>query len=563
MKKFTKWLSFLLAIAFGLCVTGCDSGDQIDKTKTQLYVNIYYAGLGDEWINNYARAFEEFYKDYEFEPGTGKKGAEVIIDHSYASGMDTVTGLANSRAEVIWAENTPYHQLILNDLALNISDITSTPLMEFGETKSIEQKIDPSMLSYYKAYDNNVYAIPHFDYIRCVIYDVDVFEGKLTNGNGFYIAQDGGFTTGLEGQPKKSNGPDNQPNTYDDGLPATYEEFFDMLNQMVKMGITPFTWPGQYADADAITKNLWANFEGGEMSYNYTFRGLATDLVDIGADGQVIRREPLELTDANAYQVFHQEGRYRALQFTQKLVSESRYYSDFAFSPSHSHVQATEEFLYNVTPRDQRFAMLVSGVWWEEEADDIFTSLEQINEAYGKENRRFAIMPMPHYNNEYSNDNYYSGEKSKIGNQQTLVLDTQTVVYINKNIAPEKEDIAKKFLRFTSSDESIIGHLESISVPRSLNLSGDQPLEEVAINMTNYARSVLEFRENANIVAPYSENRFQWSVNTDMGFGNFRSFYSPVFTLKEHPEITPKEYFEGVAEYNAGMWQNWLESYLK
>lgn len=551
-----KAVIFLLIIPFCiLFLTACPHPNGIDKTKTQLYVNTYYAGLGDAWIQEYKRGFEEFYKNYSFE--SGKKGVQVMLDYSYASGMDTIAGLANTSTEVIWCEAVPYHGLVSAGFAYDISDITSQPLTEFGEDRSIQDKMDEGLLKYYKAYDGKVYAIPHFDYFRCIVYDIDVFESE-----GLYFAEAGGFTTGKAGAPAKAKGPDNKPGTYDDGLPQTYEQFFDMLDQMLLKGVTPFMWPGAYNDADTIPKSLWVNFEGKEqIELNFTYNGTANDLITVNADGTVNRLPPTAISNNNAYELFRQEGRYRALEFTKRLVNESRYYSNYAFSGSQSHVQAEEDFLYNIDPSKEKIAMLVTGVWWEEEASSIFDSMVESykdGEKYSRKNRRFGMMPMPHYD-----DAYYNG--SKIGQKNTLMTDSQTLVYINKNIKPEKVEVAKKFLQFTSTDPMILKHFETISVPRSLNCEIDY---DALDNMSTFARSVLEIRMNSDVVGPFSENRFQWHTgyNFDtMGFAgtliNNNTYWAPVATFKDRASITPKQYFDGMYAANQPKWANFISTY--
>jgi len=83
--KMKKILSAILVVllAIGLMSACGPKGPGIDINKTQLYVNVFYAGLGDRWLEAYAKAFEEYYANESFEPG--KTGVEVIIEHNYAS----------------------------------------------------------------------------------------------------------------------------------------------------------------------------------------------------------------------------------------------------------------------------------------------------------------------------------------------------------------------------------------------------------------------------------------------------------------------------------------------
>lgn len=83
MKKLIKKLICMtLAVACVLTSVACfgeEDAVKIDKTKTQLYVGIVPSGYGTSWLYDLIDKFENEYKDYEFEPGTGKKGAQVIV----------------------------------------------------------------------------------------------------------------------------------------------------------------------------------------------------------------------------------------------------------------------------------------------------------------------------------------------------------------------------------------------------------------------------------------------------------------------------------------------------
>lgn len=145
------------------------------------------------------------------------------------------------------------------------------------------------------------------------------------------------------------------------------------------------------------------------------------------------------------------------------------------------------------------------------------------------------------------------------------MTDSQTLVYINKNIKPEKVEVAKKFLQFTSTDPMILKHFETISVPRSLNCEIDY---DALDNMSTFARSVLEIRMNSDVIGPFSENRFQWHTgyNFDsMGFAgtfiNNNTYWAPVATFKDHASITPKQYFDGMYAANQPKWANFISTY--
>ena len=65
-QKFRTILCLLLAVITGGGVlVGCNpqADDVVPDNRTGLYVNTFFAGLGQRWLEEYAREFEEAYKD--------------------------------------------------------------------------------------------------------------------------------------------------------------------------------------------------------------------------------------------------------------------------------------------------------------------------------------------------------------------------------------------------------------------------------------------------------------------------------------------------------------------
>ena len=61
MRKLKKLLAVLLSVVCALGIFGgCgDKGIKIDKTKTQLYISNYDAGIGRTWIESIGKEFEK------------------------------------------------------------------------------------------------------------------------------------------------------------------------------------------------------------------------------------------------------------------------------------------------------------------------------------------------------------------------------------------------------------------------------------------------------------------------------------------------------------------------
>ena len=90
-----------------------------------------------------------------------------------------------------------------------------------------------------------------------------------------WISTDGSYIKPGEGT--KANGPDGKPNTYDDGLPATFAEFYALCDYMTTVGVTPFVLPGSIVACETLMLyQLYADYEGRDnFLLNYTFDGEA------------------------------------------------------------------------------------------------------------------------------------------------------------------------------------------------------------------------------------------------------------------------------------------------
>ena len=261
MKKTSLVLATLMLA--GACFTACgpdgaiSSIEELDEQRTQLYVASFDGGVGNAWLEKLKTSFEADYANVSFEPG--KKGAQLIIDSSKA---DHTTAIATERYNVIFAEGVSFNELSAADLLLDISDIV-TEVNTDGKT--IESKLTDHQKRALTAVDGNYYVLPHYEYYAGVTYDKDIFNSKH-----LYIKQGGGYTNAAG---NRSAGPDGKVGTVDDGLPATYEEFYALCGQMVKVGVAPFIYTGMYPQyMDFILEGLMTAYHGrDEMELAFSF----------------------------------------------------------------------------------------------------------------------------------------------------------------------------------------------------------------------------------------------------------------------------------------------------
>ena len=291
MKKIGLFIIMLLTI---LTLAACNidrigEDEDADLGKTQLYIGNFDGGYGDEWLDKVKLRFEEKYKDVSFEEG--KKGVQVIIRNSKNFvGVTLQNEIQGLQQDVFFTESVYYYDFVNQGLLLDISDVVEQPLnYEFidgventeTETLSIEDKMRQGHIDFLKTPDEAYYGLPFYEANYALIYDVDLFEDEL-----LYFAKDGlgnsfGFITDLE--MERSAGPDGNPETiYDNGLPATYEDFFKLADYMVRKNIVPITWAGNVQNyVSSLLTSFWTDFEGREqMMLNYTFDGTAENIVN-------------------------------------------------------------------------------------------------------------------------------------------------------------------------------------------------------------------------------------------------------------------------------------------
>lgn len=561
MKNVMKQIcSFLLALP--LCVgvisaAGCSGrgeGEKIDPSKTQLYAANFKGGYGDAWLQGAKLRFEEQFKDKSYEEG--KKGVQIIITN-YLDRSICGTSLYNNidlnPNEIFFTESIPYQEFVAGGKFLDITEAVTQPLTEYGETKSIEDKMFSYHIENFKT-DGKYYGLPFYEAFYGIMYDVDLFDSEL-----FYFAKDrengnGGFVFDLEDE--RGTGPDGIYGTSDDGLPATYDDFYLLCERMKEQGVQPITWSGMYlSEVTKAMSALHADYEGSEqMMMNFTFSGTAIDLVDtIDADGNIRYMEPTQITQENGYLLQRQAGKYYALDFFDTIV-ENEYYADLTFNTSQSNIGAQEEFLYSrMSSKKTPIAMLVDGSYWENEATGIFSDMEYggYGEAAAKQNRRFALMPYP------------KATQEKLEEQTPSVfMDINySTMLISSTIDEYKIPLATDFLRFLHTDTELCEYTVATNTPKPFDYELG---EDYLSRMTYYGRSLYELHSSGNIIYPSSNEPVFYKNFTNLTpeskpwvstIGS--SSYNVPMTGLRASGVDAKAYFDGLtAARGETYWKN-------
>ncbi len=496
--------------------SGSDHVKAYDPTKTQVQVFTYNAGFKDEWLWQLEADFEEAHKDTVYEDG--KKG--VQIHHEGAMKQFSSDDIKNSNFDVFFMEGGDYYAWRQSGALEDLTGIV-TGTSNY-DNKTIKSKMNEKQISYFggvtsEGVQEKYYAVPHYKGAMGIIYNVEIFDEY-----GFYISDSETTSLISKTNPNKSKGPDGKTGTengvdysMDDGLPATYDEFFYLCGQMLKRGVTPFVLPGQFTDyyVNILYNALQAEYEGLEqMELNLSFKGEATDLIKVNdagtaivkdADGNpVIENATIDYT--NGYDVFRQAGKYYALDFVKRMVARDDYYNEDGFNTAFTQTDAQETFLKSGTDMsvsDEKYAMLVDGSWWEAEANVIFNNMAKKDDKYSKQNRKFGWMPLPKAN------------QAKLEEGNNVFLDyLEASVCVKANLGANKQ-AALDFVQFACSD----GALDLFtSITHALKDFNYEVSKETYESANYFTETLINYNKKSETFSYYSNAPFYLKNRSDL-----------------------------------------------
>ncbi len=562
-KKTVKFLAVLCVAALVFSLVGCGGGsanaggqnsggsEKVDQNRTQLYVFNFAGGYGVDWLVAAKERFEELHKDDVIEEG--KKGVQIVINNEKTQGKELDAQILDNRDEIYFAEHVSYYTLKSLGVLADISDAVTGDLSVYGDAagSTIEGKLSDAQKDYYDI-DGKYYGVPHYAGYSGLVYNVDLFNEK-----GYYFKDNYGTPSEIEDyfiyseEDVKSKGPDGQAGTDDDGLPATYEEFFVLCRYIQQSGDTPIIWngAGHTTYVNTLIDALAADHEGYEQKMlNYTLSGTATTLGTIQNGQFVPDAQPTDIA-SSPLDIFRQEGKYNALKFVSEIISNKYYFesvSGGSFNSGLSHMDAQDNFLFAGHDGETKpIAMLCEGIWWESEATDTFNEMENsMGASYGKTSRNFALMPMPKAN------------ADKLG-KNTLLDNIYSVCFMKANIAESKRDIAIEFIKFVNSDVSLKEFTTITNTPKALDYT---MTEEEMAQMSPFGRSVLNLKQTSDIVYPISSNPLY--INNQGQFDTHSLYWSMVGGKEIQfasgaffdTGVTPEDYFAGMKDCYTIQW---------
>lgn len=481
-KEMKKIAAIALSAVCVLSATACGGkggnggGQTVDSSKTQLYVCYYNAGFSNRWLTAAAERFEKMYAEYSFEDG--KMGVQVIMDPVSNGDMSSI--IETKRSEVYFMESyaTEKYAPLLADIsnAMSVSlgesygvDKNGKALPGYaGETKSIFEKMTTFEQSYYISKDgqgnNQGFVVPYLDcYNGTITYDMDVFEK-----HGLYYKADntlgGKKSTGVA----LGVGPDGVAGTADDGLPRTYDEFFEICKKMKRQySTTPFIWAGNYLSyLNQVGRSLFVqNIGSAQLNAMLAGEGTLKDYIngEVASNGTYTVKE--ETFTADTYKkMYNVAGLYNAINFLYRIAKDQYYNEENCFNGNYSHEVAQADFLFGFENGDCDYGFLIDGTWWYNEAEKYLQAYEQ--KVDDRDTRNFSYMPLPKADEA-------TWERTK---GENVVFTTYLSGYgMKKNISDDKRLLAETFIRFYATDESLIEFNTIVSTPRGLDYTMSQP----------------------------------------------------------------------------------------
>ncbi|MBE5751331.1 MAG: hypothetical protein E7357_02860 [Clostridiales bacterium] len=557
-----KALATVMAMAtLGCAMMGAACGgpeviDKVDETKTTLRIANYNGGVGEKWLDNLADRFEDKVKDEVFEEG--KKGVQVIIDHQKNySGKELGNSLkADTNNHLYFTQALDYNMMASQGLLADITDLVKDTTGEDG--KKIVDKLNANKKSYLEK-DGKYYAIPHYELYNGLQYDAGVFKEKKlyfsdvirSDGTRGFVAND---------TAKKSPGPDGKYNTYDDGLPSSYEEFYTLLKQMKSNGVIPFVWTGKSTHyTNMLVSTLFANYigkDGFDVLFNYEEKEI--EIVTNYAGG-VVQTEMQKLNKDTAYKVKGSAAMYYALEFCQKVFSKGENYSEGGYTctgANFSHIQAQQKLWFSgLDGEESKVAMLIDGNYSYNEAADAGT-IEQaktnFSAAFDQKDIRYMPMPVQ-----------YEGTVTEGKGKAPVLVDCyQSYAFINANTSGASMDAAKAFLSYAYTDEQMQKFtLETNGIMKgvSYDLSAIEESDELCSN----GKYMLQMRKAAEqagtLIYPFTgrseflKNAAKFNLSTGGDFWAADS-QTIMFNAFNSGTMTAAQYFEQV-QLTASEWQ--------
>lgn len=509
-----KWLCCALTLCFAVFGVGCGPEiiHKIDKNKTQIYISVYDGGTGTEWIDKLAKEWNAREEKYEVVIVPEKQSVPNIIKN-LQSGVTSATS-----PSVYYTAEGGFSEAIYQDILEDLSPLLAKkPDGENGQTVGEKLGRTEGYAELWKAFASKngggMYMLPYADSVSGLVFDYDLFreQGWLirakvsdldkatSDGIPCELGSSGLVCTRKcdyydAGETVMSAGKDGTFGTYDDGQPQTLAEWEQMLNTIKytninNKGAKCFLWTGQFSGyADQVVYMAMAQYAGlSEFETFYSYEG------EVTIDGQKER-----ITPDTGYRVYSMDAYAEAIKFFDSYIHNPDYYNSDSLNTSNSHEDAQSLFLLGhraSQPQQPQSAMLIDGLWWENEARAMFNTIARTEpeRAFGKRDYRFMLLPA------------LNGQKGidGAGNGSVVAVQNSGALVVPKQKDADKLSKIYDFLSLTFTEENLRAFNVSTGV---INPYKYAITEEDRTRLTPFAKSAYDLysdHENIAVVRPY------------------------------------------------------------
>ncbi len=520
----TALSAFMLVGATGL--SACNFEDDIgggydfiynidDPSRLTIKVENFGMGPGNEWLYETADRFAKEKMETTYGDKTG-----VYIDIEPNSDQKT-DAMAGDSTNIFFDERHSDPQgLIQKGLLLNIDSIVKDASRVGG---SLESKIFEAAKGGIMGDDGSYYALPHYEFFPGLAFNRATFDELCAyfaaddEENVYeYVSEKGYGSANFVGdlEATKSVGPDGQPETPDDGLPRSLDEFI-LLCDYIKVesdgDIAPVTVSGKYFNnyPDYLLMGLWASLAGAEQMRNYynctgeievvkrddagnlmfknqnLFKGISyvkvpeTEVITMAADG------------SDGWRGNDMVAKYYAIAILDILKKEGLL-SDTATSGK-DHWTTQKDLYLEGKLNTSQSAMLVEGSYWYNESEDA-GNFDDYEDEVGKPRNQLPVewMSLP-------TSVYAEGATGRPAAYLDCGLAYALINGNIKNNEPLKQ-ACLDFVAFCYSEQELKNFTMKTGITRAI--SYELKDSELA-NMSSYAQKLWAARDKtgANVIA--------------------------------------------------------------
>ena len=510
-----KQIAAMLCLCFAFSAAACgnkgqggESGQTIDKNKTQIYINVYGGGTGTSWITEEANEYNKTLEDYQIYIQDEKREAGYIIDE-----VNAASGVASAYFTV----DIAFQELVNTDKLVDLTPILETTLE--GESKKIGDKLTnrESWMKLASKNGSGCYLLPYCDSIGGLVFDYGDFVERgwleFADGNdaavtsaldrqgisyenkgGKLFYKNGGSVNYKEGDRIMTAGKDGKYGTYDDGQPQTIDEWDRMLGKIKSTAnCYPFIWPSKFENYTGMVQNaVFAQLAG--VAETEAYFAFDSD----GKEVEMHDGSKKTITIENGYEYFGMKEIYDTIAFMETYFGSDNANPAVKENTNHTDVQKRYLFAPVSGGKIAESAMICEGIWWENEArKGVFPQVEKqdADRGYGKRDYRFMLLP------------FMEGQKGIDGTGKGSVLAGQDTgsFFVVKEKDTKKTEILLDFLARTLSDDC----LEKFTTETGIIRAYDYEISDGNFaKMTPFARTVWNIyrdTENIAIVRPFQE----------------------------------------------------------